>query len=159
MRLVATPARLTRGPAASRRNGWRVHGDSGAAGSAARMAVERVRRRERWGGGGNDGSGADNGAGVDASRVGRSHRGLTTDGVSGTVSDVTQTVSTLGSSGPLQDIVNTSSLLDGLGVNNLDNVLGGSLGGDGLGGNGLDGVLGATNGITLVSNLGIPLPI
>jgi hypothetical protein len=40
------------------------------------------------------------------------------------VSDVTQTVSTLGSSGPLQDIVNTSSLLDGLGVNNLDNVLG-----------------------------------
>ena len=61
----------------------------------------------------------------------------------------------LGSSGPLQDIVNTSSLLDGLGVNNLDNVLGGSLGGDGLGGNGLDGVLGATNGITpAVSNLG-----
>ena len=68
------------------------------------------------------------------------------------MSDVTQTVSTLGSSGPLQDIVNTSSLLDGLGVNNLDNVLGGSLGGDGLGGNGLDGVLCATNGI--VSNLG-----
>ena len=76
------------------------------------------------------------------------------------MSDVTQTVSTLGSSGPLQDIVNTSSLLDGLGVNNLDNVLGGSLGGDGLGGNGLDGVLGATNGVTpAVSNLGIPLPI
>ena len=51
--------------------------------------------------------------------------------------------------------MNTPGLLDGLGVNNLDNVLGGSLGGDGLGGNGLDGVLGATNAITpVVSNLG-----
>ena len=57
--------------------------------------------------------------------------GDVTDGLSGSVSDVTQTVGPLGSSGPLQDIVNTSSLLDGLGVNNLDNVLGGSLGGDG----------------------------
>ena len=81
--------------------------------------------------------------------------GLATDGLSGTVSDVVQTVSTVGSSGPLQDIVNTSGLLHGLDVNNLDNVLGGSLGGNALGGNGLDGVLGATNGITpVVSNLG-----
>ena len=55
--------------------------------------------------------------------------------------------------------MNTPGLLDGLGVNNLDNVLGGSLGGDGLGGNGLDGVLGATNEITpVVSIQGIPRP-
>jgi hypothetical protein len=86
--------------------------------------------------------------------------GLTTDGLSDTVSDVTQTVSTLGSSGPLQDIVNTSSLLDGLGVNNLDNVLGGSLGGNGLGGNGLDGVLGRpTESPRPFRISGIPLPI
>ena len=81
--------------------------------------------------------------------------GLTTDGLSGTASEVTQSVGPIGSSGPLQDIVNTSGLLEGLGVNNLDNALGGSLGGNALGGNGLDGVLGASNGISpVVSNLG-----
>ena len=72
------------------------------------------------------------------------------------MSDVTETVSTLGSSGPLQDIVNTSSLLDGLGVNNLDNVLGGSLGGDGLGGTGSMASWVRPNGSF---RLGIPLPI
>ena len=46
------------------------------------------------------------------------------------MSDVTQSVGPIGSSAPLQDIVNTSSLLDGLGVHNLDNALGGSLGGN-----------------------------
>jgi len=71
------------------------------------------------------------------------------------LSDAVQTVGPIGSSAPLQDIVNTSALLDGVGVDNLDNALGGSLGGNALGGNGLDGVLGATNGITpVVSNLG-----
>jgi hypothetical protein len=66
------------------------------------------------------------------------------------VSDVVQTVGPIGSSGTLQDIVNTSSLIDGLNVNNLDDVLAGS-----VGGHGLDGALGKTSGITpVISNLG-----
>lgn len=40
--------------------------------------------------------------------------GDVTNGLSGTVSDVVQTVGPIGSSGTLQDIVNTSSLIDGL---------------------------------------------
>ena len=74
-------------------------------------------------GGGADGGASDGGAPGDGGGDGGS--GATsmalsdvTDGLSGTVADVVQAVGPVGSSAPLQDIVNTGGLIDGLNVNN-----------------------------------------